>query len=712
MPVTRQQILPLCNNYGIDQILASILVRRGITQGKDILYFLEDDLRFQHNPFLFSSMEDAVTRILQAKDEKEKVLIFGDKDADGVTSTTILYTYLKSIGIDVSCRIPVGDDAYGLSMQAVDDFAKEGGTLIITVDCGISNFAEISHAADLCIDVIVTDHHNAPEKLPEAVVILDPKTEDSGYPFKDISGAAVAYKLVSALRFAQTGLYENEYCILNISENEEQNCFFIDCIKIRNLIVVKELHEKIIPGQTSIYDLKLPYFLQGQLIYVWDKQNTYKTLNSLFGNGIDFNLTDLQAEICTLFPKLRGKSEKDIQKMSIFNKYIPEENNLINSIYNLFVTYCRKKLALEHPEFAENEKMDLQLVALAAIADIMPLKNENRIFIKNGVNSIKTGKIRPGLAELFAILKINIEGITATDLSWSVTPALNAAGRLGQADLTLALLTSENAKEREELAHSIYTLNEERKNLVQNASLRIQDIAKKSVEDLQNKLCLVIDEQIHPGITGNFAGKLMQDFNVPAIVITKNEGIYKGSMRSCRGLITTEFLSSFEEGKFFINYGGHDCAAGFSFVEEKLDIFMQNIKNCISSIQLEDNDTIIDIDAEIPTDYITEDLFDSITKLEPYGAENPELKLLTHEVTICDAAIVGKKEPFSLKLTFDCGKHKIPAVLFGKAEKLGNEIQIGKKYDIIYTMSKNYFRGNVTNQFKIQEIKSSDNRIN
>ena len=711
MPVTRQQILPLCDKYNINQILASILVRRGITEGKDILYFLEDDLRFQHNPFLFSSMEDAVERILQAKDENEKVLIFGDRDADGVTSTAILYSYLKSIGIDVSCRIPVGDDAYGLSIQAVDDFAKEGGSLIITVDCGISNYTEISHAADLCIDVIVTDHHNAPEKLPDAIVILDPKTEDSGYPFKDISGAAVAYKLVSALRFAHTGLYQNECCILEISENQDKTAFIVDCIKIKNLIKVKELHETIIPGRTTIYDLKLPYFLQGQLIYVWDTKTTYSTLSSLFGNGIEFNLTDLRTEICSLFPKLHGKTSEEIRKLSVFSKYFDDENTVINSLYNLFVTYCRKKLALEHPEYAEDEKMDLQLVSLAAIADIMPLQNENRLFIKNGLASIKSGKIRPGLAELFATLKINIEGITATDLSWSVTPALNAAGRLGQADLTLALLISENPRERTELAQTVFNLNEERKNLVQNATLRIQGLAKKSVEEFNNKLCLVIDEEIHPGITGNFAGKLMQDFNVPAVVITKLDGIYKGSMRSCRGLVTTDFLSSFDDGDFFINFGGHDCAAGFSFESEKIDGFIQNINRILPEIQLESENQTVDIDAEIPTSYITEEIFDSITKLEPYGAENPELRLLTYGVSITDAAIVGKKEPFSLKLTFDCGKHKIPSVLFGQAEKLGNEIQIGQKYDILYTMTKNYYKGNVTNQFKIKEIKlSSDNR--
>ena len=121
--VKKDDIDPLCSKYNISQLLASILLRRNVTEGDDILYYLEDDIRYQHNPFLFSSMEDAVERILQAKEEGEKVLIFGDSDVDGITSTAILYEYLVKLGIDTQWRLPVADDGYGLSINAVDDFA-------------------------------------------------------------------------------------------------------------------------------------------------------------------------------------------------------------------------------------------------------------------------------------------------------------------------------------------------------------------------------------------------------------------------------------------------------------------------------------------------------------------------------------------------------------------------------------------------------------
>ena len=707
-PVSREQIAPLCSKYNIDQLLASIFVRRGITTGLDILYYLESDLRFQHNPFLFNSMEDAVERIIQAEEEGEKVLIFGDRDVDGVTSTTILYEYLKQRGVDVQCRLPLESDGYGLSNKSIEEFAAQNGTLIITVDCGISNFEEIDFAASLGIDVIITDHHNAPETLPQAIVILDPKAPDSGYPFADISGAAVAYKLVSALRFAHSDFYNSEICIIDIGVPEpvEGQVITINCIKIRNLVKVKELHETIIPEKTSIYDLKLPYFLQGQVIYAWDANKTKQELAQIFGNGIEFNIYDLRSQVAQIIPSVKNLSTEQINNSSKIAKYNEGEPDILETLYNIYVTWCYKSISLTNKNYLANERRDLQLVALAAIADIMPLKNENRLFIKAGIDSIKHDGPRPGLAELFCQLKINTEALTSIDISWTVTPALNAAGRLGQADVALELLINEDPKKRNELAVKIYELNEQRKDLVNKAAWKIKDIIQSNINQNQDKLCVIIDEEIHPGITGNLAGKIMQDKNVPSIIITKSDGVYKGSMRSCRGLITTSFLSEF--GDFFINYGGHNAAAGFSFESDRLEFFNKKIQEIIPSINLEEENLDINIDAEIPPQLLKPESFDILNKLEPFGAENKELLLVTKNIKLCDAMVQGKKEPYSLKLVFDTGKNKFPGMFFGQAQRLKQDIQVGKNYDILYTMVYNYFNGNVTPQFRIKEVRCHD----
>ena len=689
-PVTLQQIAPLCQKYNIDKILASIFVRRGITEGNDILYSLEEDLRFQHNPFLFNSMEDAVERITQAIEEGEKVLIFGDRDVDGVTSTTILYDYLKQKGLDVSCRLPLESDGYGLSRKTVEEFAEQEGSLIITVDCGISNYDEIDFATQLGIDVIVTDHHNAPENLPNAVVILDPKEADSGYPFADISGAAVAYKLVSALRFSQSDFYNSEICIidLDIPAREGDQAIIINCVKIKNLVKVKELHESISQGK-SIYDLKLPYFLQGQVIYAWDAEKTKAQLSEIFGKGIEFNIYDLRSQVAQVIPSVAKLSVEEINKNSKIAKYKEEPANKIETLFNIYVTWCYKVISQKNKNYPANERRDLQLVALAAIADIMPLKNENRLFIKNGLDSIKKDGPRPGLAELFSQLKINSDALTSVDISWTVTPALNAAGRLGQADVALELLTSDDPKKRNELAVKIYELNEERKELVNKAAWSIKDITEANINENEGKLCVIINEEIHPGITGNLAGKIMQERNLPAIIITQSDNVYKGSMRSCRGFITTSFLASF--GDFFINFGGHNAAAGFSFEKDRLELFKKKIKELLPSINLEEENLDINIDAEIPPEFLTPQSFEILKYMEPFGAENKELLLVTKNIRLFDAMVQGKKEPFSLKLVFDTGKFKFPAMFFGQAQRLKEDIQVGRNYDILYTMVYNHF---------------------
>ena len=701
-PVTKQQIEPLCNAYGITQILASIFVRRGITTGNELLYYLENDLCFQHAPFCFSGMEDAVERILQAKEEGEKVLIFGDSDVDGVTSTAILYEQLLRMGIDVSWRLPLEDDGYGLSIAAIDDFAAQEGTLIITVDCGISNNQEISHANNLGIDVIVTDHHNPPEELPEAIIIIDPKTEDANYPFDGISGAAVAYKLVSALRFADTDFYNAEICILELSEDSQNQCYNVDCVKIRNLVKIKELHEKIIPGQTSIYDLKLPYFLQGQLIYSWDSKQILTLLSQIFGSGIEFNINDLRSEVSAVIPALKNKTSVELAGLSQIAKYSDSEPDVLESIYNLYVTYCKKIIAQKKPQQAADEQKDIQLVALAALADIMPMKNENRIFVRGGISSIKKNRPRAGLAELFNKMSINIDALTSTDLSWNVIPALNAAGRMGRSDLSLKLLISQDPKEREVLANTIYGLNEERKDLVSSAYYKIHDTAQESVKAHANKLCISVDETINKGVTGILAARLMQDFNVPTIAITWSGDVCTGSIRSCRGFIATSFLDSL--GDIFINHGGHNFAAGFSFNKSNLELFLNRVKENAASIELCEESDIINVDAEIPPEHLTPEVFNLLETFEPCGAESPELIFMTKGLKLIDTMVVGKKEPQHLKLVFDTGKYKIPAMFWGQAERLRKDVSIGKKYDILYNMSRNYFNGMKTNQLIIKEL--------
>lgn len=702
--ISKTQVESVSKKYSLDPITASIMVRRGITGGRDILYYIEDDLRFQHSPFMFAAMEDAVDRILDAKEENEKVLIFGDRDVDGVTSTTVLYDCLSSMGIDVSYKLPGGDDAYGLSMQAVEEFAANYGSLIITVDCGISNNAEIAKAAELGLDVIVVDHHNAPETLPSPAIIIDPKTENSGYPFPDISGCAVVYKLVSAIRFSQSSWYKQDVTLLNV--NKENSA--VECVKVRNLVPVSRLTQTIDQNTASLSDTNLPSYLQGQLLLAWDAKTLSKDLQSLFGSGAQFNLVDIREEAAKLFPKFASMTLTQLKGMSKMAKYGDHEPTEIGGFYNIFVTWVQKSLAKDFPSFAQAEEKDLQLVALAALADIMPMKNENRIFVKNGLKSINSGRIRPGLRELMAELNLTGKRINSIDLSWVVVAHLNAAGRLGQPELAAKLFITDSQNERLETAKQIIELNAERKQLCVDAWNYAGIQAKASIPLHCNKLCVVIDERINRGVSGILAGRLVSTYNVPAMAVTIVDGIAIGSMRSCRDYDVTQFLNKMDD--LFINHGGHNFAAGFSFKRERLAEFEERIKTLSSEIKLGDTkDTGGDIDAEIPAQYLTPALLDISDRFEPYGEENPQLLFMAKNIRVASGQRMGKGEKMHLKITVDCGKYKWPCIFWNEGERLGRDFNVGDRVDFIFRVERNVFNRIETPQINLVDIKKSDN---
>lgn len=702
--ISKTQVESVSKKYSLDPITASIMVRRGITSGRDILYYIEDDLRFQHSPFMFAAMEDAVDRILDAKEENEKVLIFGDRDVDGVTSTTVLYDCLSSMGIDVSYKLPGGDDAYGLSMQAVEEFAANYGSLIITVDCGISNNAEIAKAAELGLDVIVVDHHNAPETLPSPAIIIDPKTENSGYPFPDISGCAVVYKLVSAIRFSQSNWYKQDVTLLNV--NKENSA--VECVKVRNLVPVSRLTQTIDQNTASLSDTNLPSYLQGQLLLAWDAKSLSQDLQSLFGDGAQFNLVDIREEAAKLFPKFASMTLTQLKGMSKMAKYGDHEPTEIGGFYNIFVTWVQKSLAKDFPSFAQAEEKDLQLVALAALADIMPMKNENRIFVKNGLKSINSGRIRPGLRELMAELNLTGKRINSIDLSWVVVAHLNAAGRLGQPELAAKLFITDSQNERLETAKQIIELNAERKQLCVDAWNYAGIQAKASIPLHSNKLCVVIDERINRGVSGILAGRLVSTYNVPAMAVTIVDGIAIGSMRSCRDYDVTQFLNKMDD--LFINHGGHNFAAGFSFKRERLAEFEERIKTLSSEIKLGDTkDTGGDIDAEIPAQYLTPALLDISDRFEPYGEENPQLLFMAKNIRVASGQRMGKGEKMHLKITVDCGKYKWPCIFWNEGERLGRDFNVGDRVDFIFRVERNVFNRIETPQINLVDIKKSDN---
>ena len=220
-----EKVEELTKNYGINPLLATILVNRGITKKEDIRLFLEPTRADFHNPFLMIDMEIAVDRIIKAIKNKEKVTIYGDYDVDGITSITVLKGFLQERGIEVNQYIRNRlEEGYGLNNPAIEKIAKSECQLMITVDCGISAINEIDYANKLGLETIVTDHHEAGNELPKALAVIDNKRKDSKYPFRELAGVGVVFKLIQAIGI-KLGLKEEEYlkyldivCIGTISD--------------------------------------------------------------------------------------------------------------------------------------------------------------------------------------------------------------------------------------------------------------------------------------------------------------------------------------------------------------------------------------------------------------------------------------------------------------------------------------------------------------
>ncbi len=193
------KIKELSSQFGLPPVVMTILLKRGFTSFEDYVFPDTDKL---HDPYLMKGMHEAVKRIVQALKNGEKITVYGDYDVDGITSTAILVRFLRERGGNVSYHIPNREEGYGVNIAAIDTIAADGTTLLITVDCGITATKEVDYAKTIGLDVVVTDHHECKDEVPDAVSVLNPKQADCNYPFKKLAGVGVVFKLLHALTLA------------------------------------------------------------------------------------------------------------------------------------------------------------------------------------------------------------------------------------------------------------------------------------------------------------------------------------------------------------------------------------------------------------------------------------------------------------------------------------------------------------------------------
>jgi len=209
--IEEEKVADIAKKYGITEVLARILLNRNIIEDEEIKVFLNPTRNDFYDPFLFPDMEKAVNRIIEAINVNEKVVIYGDYDVDGITSVTVLKKFLKERGLEVGYYIPNRlEEGYGLNNEAIRKIIDEKYSLMITVDCGISAIKEIEECNKLGLQTIITDHHEQGEVIPNAYAVVDAKRKDSKYPFRELAGVGVVFKLIQAIS-KKLNLEDKEY---------------------------------------------------------------------------------------------------------------------------------------------------------------------------------------------------------------------------------------------------------------------------------------------------------------------------------------------------------------------------------------------------------------------------------------------------------------------------------------------------------------------
>jgi single-stranded-DNA-specific exonuclease len=357
-----------------------------------------------------------------------------------------------------------------------------------------------------------------------------------------------------------------------------------------------------------------------------------------------------------------------------------------------------KDLGLKNKD-KDEEDIHLELAALGTVADLVPLTGANRAIVAEGLKKLQHTK-RTGLVALFQQAKVAQDSMGVYEIGYIIGPRLNASGRIESAMDSLRLLCTTNKQRAEELAAKLELTNRERQQLLKDAAEHA--IAGIKNNELGIKKILVIGHASYEeGVIGLVAGKLVEAFYRPAIVLSLGEKVSKASVRSISGFNIIEFLRLHKE--YFVNIGGHPMAAGFTIETSKIPNLQKALEEkaeeLLTDVLLK---RTLKIDCEVPFEILTQELVEAIQQLAPFGMANFEPVFVTKGVTIDGMRILGKDSKH-LKLVLKQDPKNFEAIAFGMGE-LANSLKIGDKIDVAYCLDENTWNGETKLQLKVKDI--------
>ncbi len=672
------EVQALSGACGINRVLASILYCRGISTPEAIQSFLNPCLSDLHSPFLLDGMHDAVKRIKDATSSGEKIAIFSDSDIDGITSLAIIHDLLAKLKSDAYIRYPREREGYGLTDGIIDEFKAQGITLVITVDCGIRDTAQIEYAGRCGIDFIVTDHHEPDQVLPDAIII-NPKLENNSYPFKDLAGVGVAFKLAHAVFWSGRPSYNVRFVVVTPSEGGISYSF------IKNWIVT----------DSCVIESPATGWFASSVILPGDR-------------------VVLAGKCEGLRPLLSGRGDIMVHDLFMLGndalrKNYSSNESCLQDLFRLFM--LRKEVRTRRHEIAVRILVELQirslekmhgclldymaLAAVGTIADIMPVRGENRQIIKYGISVFNSGMGHSGIREITGAAQV-----TSKTISWEVAPLLNTPGRMGVTELTADFFLTRDMERIRELIAEIQKLNRERKKLVTETINRVRSESPDA--GIDSGFFYYADEGIKEGLAGLIANRIAEEIKKPVIIMTgpDEKGHIKGSGRSYGRY---NFLSHLEPlSSMFERLGGHAQAFGFTIRRENMDHVMKQIAESIGSGYLRDDN--VRIDALIDHSIIDTAFIEQLSLLEPHGKENEEPLFLSRNVMVSSFQRFGADS--------NHGKYMIgqnmQAIGWNMADVMHEYSSSGKTLDIVYRLENNRYQNRVYPRMLVIDIDYSD----
>ncbi len=554
----------LASELSISPVVAQLLINRGYGEAQAARKFMRPSLDDLYDPEDLSGMSEAVARIWTAVSRGEKILIYGDYDVDGMTSTALLYHLFSLLSARVSYFLPTRlVEGYGLHADRMRDFKEQGVDLIITADCGTGAHEEAQLAKQLGMDLIVTDHHEPEGPLPEAVAVINPKKDGSKYPFRDLAGVGVAFKLAWAVAKSFSG---------------------------------------------------------------------------------------------------------------------------------------QKKVTQEFREFLLNA---VGLVALGTIADVAPLVGENRVFTSHGLAALVNTRL-PGLRALMNVSGLQ-DKLTARDVAFRLAPRLNATGRLNEPQLGFELLTTDSFGRALEIATELDAKNKERQAIERTILVSARQRLTEDFDPSTGRAIVLAGDDWHIGVIGIVASRLAEEFYRPAVLMSVEGDVARGSARSIPGFHLLDALKSCDD--LLLAYGGHAQAAGITMETRNIGRLRDALNAAAGVLAEEDLVPTLSVDAEIPLSSVNTALVRQLDFLAPFGEGNPQPIFATSGVAV--AGRVKRVGSDGQHLSFFARGDGVSfrAIAFGWGELADRLAGHGGPFRIAYEPRLDEFAGGGQTQLVVKDIR-------